>query len=164
MAVLDEEHEMLRGQDPQDHNCYVLGRIHQHDVVIACMPEGVDGLVPAANVARDMARTFSTLRIGLMVGVGGGIPDLSKGIDIRLGDIVVSKPEKTWRGVVQYGKGKAESGRNFVVKGHLNQPPALILHTLAQLRPRHAMRPSKVPAGMETLYQCYCAHRSVSHV
>ncbi|KEF50793.1 uncharacterized protein A1O9_13155, partial [Exophiala aquamarina CBS 119918] len=28
------------------------------------------------------------LRVGLMVGIGGGIPNLAKGIDIRLGDIV----------------------------------------------------------------------------
>lgn len=144
MAMLDEEHEMLVGQDPQDHNSYVLGRIHQHNVVIACMPEGVDGSVPATNVARDMARTFPALRVGLMVGIGGGIPNLSKGIDIRLGDIVVSTPEKTWGGVVQYDKGKAESGGKFVVKGQLNQPPALLLHTVTQLRARHAMRPSKV--------------------
>jgi nucleoside phosphorylase len=77
-----------------------LGRIHQHNVVLAYMPEGVDGLVSAADVAKDMARTFPALRILLMVGIGGGIPDLSKVIDIRVRDIVVSKPEKTWGGVV----------------------------------------------------------------
>jgi nucleoside phosphorylase len=144
MAMLDEEHDMISGQDPLDHNSYVLGRIHQHNVVIACMPEGVDGLVPAASVAKDMMRTFPTLRVGLMVGIGGGIPDLAKGIDIRLGDIVVSKPEKNWGGVVQYDKGKAENGEKFVVKGQLNQPPALLLQTLAHLRARHDMLPSKV--------------------
>lgn len=144
IAMLDEEHEMMVGQDPHDHNSYVLGRIHQHNVVIACMPEGVDGLVPAANVAKDMARTFPGLRVGLMVGIGGGIPDLSRGIDIRLGDVVVSRPEKTWGGVVQYDKGKAEKGGKFVFKGQLNQPPALLLQAMAQLRARHAMRPSKV--------------------
>jgi hypothetical protein len=40
MAMLDEEHDMISGQDPQNHNSYVLGRIHQHNVVIACIPEG----------------------------------------------------------------------------------------------------------------------------
>ncbi|KAK5442647.1 hypothetical protein LTS15_010965, partial [Exophiala xenobiotica] len=85
-AMLDEEHEMIAGQDSQDHNSYVFGRIHQHNVVIACMPEGVDGLVPAANVA-NMARTFPALQVRLMVSIGGGIPDSSKDIDIRLGDI-----------------------------------------------------------------------------
>ena len=73
------------------------------------MPEGVDGLVSAASAAKVMARTFPALRIGLMVGIGGGIPNLSKGIDIRLGDIVASKPEKTWGGVVQYDKGKVSA-------------------------------------------------------
>ena len=149
MAMLDEEHEMIAGQDPQDHNSYVLGRIHQHNVVIACTPEGVDGLVPAATVAKDMARTFPALRVGLMVGIGGGIPNLSKGIDIRLGDIVVSKPEKTLGGVVQYDKGKAENEGKFTIKGQLNQPPGLLLQTIAQLRARHAMRPSKVPNYMK---------------
>lgn len=64
------------------------------------MLEGVDGLVPAPNVAKDMARTFPARWIGLMVGISVGIPHLSKGVDIRLGDIVVSKPEKSWGGVI----------------------------------------------------------------
>ena len=98
--MLDEEHDMVSGQDPLDHNSYVLGRIHQHNIVIACIPVGVYSLVSVANVAKDMTRTFPALRVRLMVGIGGGIPDLTKGIDIRLGDIVVSKPEKTWGGVV----------------------------------------------------------------
>lgn len=66
MAMLDEEHDMLAQQDAQDRNSYVLGRIHKHHVVIATLPEGVDGLVPAASVARDMVRTFPALRIGLI--------------------------------------------------------------------------------------------------
>ncbi|ETN44073.1 uncharacterized protein HMPREF1541_10938 [Cyphellophora europaea CBS 101466] len=28
MAMLDEEHPIIAGQDKQDHNSYVLGRIH----------------------------------------------------------------------------------------------------------------------------------------
>lgn len=95
IAMLDEEHDMIAGQDSQDHNSYVLRCIHQHNVVIACMPERVDGLIPAANIAKDMARTFPELCVGLMVGIGGSIPDLSKGIDIRLEDVVVSRSEKT---------------------------------------------------------------------
>ena len=149
MAMLDEEYEMMTGQDPHDHNSYVLGRIQKHNVVMACMPEGVDGLVPAANVAKDMARTFPRLRVGLMVGIGGGIPNLSKGVDIRLGDVVVSKPEKTWGGVVQYDKGKAEHGGQFVLKGQLNQPPPLLLQTLCQLQARHEMDPSEVSGYMK---------------
>lgn len=148
MAMLDEEYDMVAQQDVQDDNCYVLGRIHQHNVVVACMPEGVDGLVPAANVAKDMARTFPALRIGLMVGTGGGIPNLSKGVDVRLGDIVVSKPVKSWGGVIQYDKRKALEGGKVELKGQLNQPPSVLLKTLTMLSARHAMRPSKVSAFM----------------
>ena len=76
ISMLDEEHEMIAGQDLQDHNSYVLGRIHQHNVVIACMPEGVDGLVPAATVAKDMARKFPALRIALAQRFEGRHPRL----------------------------------------------------------------------------------------
>jgi hypothetical protein len=37
-----------------------------------------------------------------MMGIGGGIPDSNKGVDIRLGDVVVSQPDGTYGGVVQY--------------------------------------------------------------
>jgi len=83
MAMLDEQYDTIAGQDPQDHNSYVLGRVHQHKVVISCISEGVDGLVPAANVARDIARTFPALCVGLIVDIGGGMPHLAQGIDIR---------------------------------------------------------------------------------
>jgi nucleoside phosphorylase len=89
------------GQDKLDDNNYVLGRVHEHNVVIACLPAGVYGTVSAARVARDMVRTFTGLRFGLMVGIGGGIPNLQKGLDICLGDVVISQPDKTYGGVVQ---------------------------------------------------------------
>lgn len=57
---------------------------------------------------------------------------------------MVSTPQKTWGGVVQYDKGKAEQGGHFVLKGQLNQPPALLLNTVTQLRARHKMRPSQL--------------------
>jgi hypothetical protein len=39
-AMLDKEHEQYKSQVPHDHNSYVLGRIHGHNVVIACLPAG----------------------------------------------------------------------------------------------------------------------------
>src|SRR5882757_2586491 len=108
-AMLDEEHAMIQGQDHKDHNSYVLGKIQKHNVAIVCMPAGIDGLVAAATVARDMSRTLPAIRFGLMVGIGGGIPDLKNNIDIRLGDIVVSQPTDTNGGVIQYDKGKNTS-------------------------------------------------------
>jgi nucleoside phosphorylase len=149
LSMLDEEHPILEEHQQQDNNNYALGRIHKHNVVVACMPAGADGLVNAANVARDMARTFPALRVCLMVGIGGGIPNLGKSIDIRLGDIVVSQPDGIWGGVVQYDKGKAESGGKFILKGQLNQPPPVLLQTLARLKAEHDRRDSWVSRYMQ---------------
>jgi hypothetical protein len=100
-------------------------------VVIACLPAGVDG-------------TFSGLRFGLMVGIGGGIPNLDKGVDIRLGDVVVSQPDKTHGGVVQYNKGKSLEDGHFERKGSLNKPPSLLLAALASLQAQHEVYGSQI--------------------
>ena len=41
-----------------------------------------------------------SIRFGLMVGIGGGVP--SPKADIRLGDAMISNPDKLHGGVVQY--------------------------------------------------------------
>jgi hypothetical protein len=59
-------------------------------VVIIYILAGTNRLVNAANIARNIARTFSILRVYLIVSIGRGIPNLEKGVDVRLRDIVVS--------------------------------------------------------------------------
>jgi nucleoside phosphorylase len=89
--MLDENFGILEEQDAADSNTYTLGRIGKHHVVIACLPGGQYGTTSATTVVNNMIRTFSkSLRIGLIVGIGGGIP--SAAYDIRLGDVVVSYP------------------------------------------------------------------------
>jgi nucleoside phosphorylase len=143
-AMLDEEHGPMPAQDAQDHNNYVLGQVHNHNVVIACLLAGVDGNNAAAVVATNMLRTFTSLRFGLMVGIGGGIPNLDKGVDIRLGDVVVSQPDKIHGGVVQYDKGKSLEGGQFDRKGSLNKPPSLLLTALTSLQSRHEVYGSQI--------------------
>jgi hypothetical protein len=67
-------------------------------------PSGVTGTISAASVATQMLSTFTGLRFGLMVGIGGGVP--SEKHDIRLGDVVVCKPIGSFGGVIQYDFGK----------------------------------------------------------
>ena len=43
IATLDERHQPITDQDKLDPNNYVLGRVHEHNVVIACLPAGVYG-------------------------------------------------------------------------------------------------------------------------
>ena len=95
--MLDENIGKLEEQDSTDSNIYTLGRIGKHYVVIACLG-GQYGTTSATAVAINMMCTFSkSLRIGLMVGIGGGIPSATH--DIRLGDIVISYPTGTCGGV-----------------------------------------------------------------
>ncbi|KAI7474652.1 purine and uridine phosphorylase [Hortaea werneckii] len=133
-SMLDEEYDQLESQHVHDINGYVLGRIHKHNVVIACLPSGVYGTTSAALVAESMLRTFAGLRFGLLVGVGGGIPDVKEGRDVRLGDVVVSQPDQIFGGVVQYDMGKNHGTDNFVRKGALDSPPQRLLTALARLR------------------------------
>src|SRR5438034_781510 len=132
-VILDEEHEPL-SQDPIDTNIYKLGRIGEHNVVIAWLPAGQMGTNPAAAVAVQMMRTFKSIRFGLMVGIGGGVP--STEADIRLGDVVVSQPHKGHGGVVQYDFGKATSS-GFERTGFLNTPPMVLLNAITKLRADH---------------------------
>ncbi|PKY02339.1 hypothetical protein P168DRAFT_320880 [Aspergillus campestris IBT 28561] len=120
--MLDEKFEPLQEQDAADSNIYTLGRIGNHNIAIACLPVGQYGTTSATTVAKDMLRTFSnSLRVGLMVGVGGGIP--SPDHDIRLGDIVISCPDGTSGGVTQYDMGKITVGGKLQRTGSLNSPP-----------------------------------------
>ena len=51
--LLDGEHPDLL-QAENDTNTYTLGRIGQHNVVLACLPSGTTGISAAATPARDL--------------------------------------------------------------------------------------------------------------
>lgn len=136
-AMLDQRHEPL-DQSRQDENNYILGRIGVHNVVLACLPAGIAGLTSAATIAVQMRSSFKRIRIGLMVGIGGGVP--SHDHDIRLGDIVVSKPSGTSGGVIQYDFGKTVQYGRFTRTGSLNRPPDMLLTAISNLQAKHGMK------------------------
>ncbi|KAJ5955971.1 hypothetical protein N7501_010250 [Penicillium viridicatum] len=139
--MLDSIHPSLP-RPPTDQNTYILGNIGDHNIVIACLPSGAYGNVSAATVAMQLLSTFHSIRFGLMVGIGGGVP--SSNTDIRLGDIVVSQPADTSGGVIQYDLGKALSGGQFQRTGMLNRPPKVLLTALATLQAHHFTEDSRV--------------------
>ncbi|KAJ5948231.1 hypothetical protein N7466_001246 [Penicillium verhagenii] len=109
--MLDEEFDAIQEQDKADTNIYTL----------------------AATVATNMLRTFSkSLRIGLMVGIGGGIP--SPKSDIRLGDIVISYPSGTCGRVIQHDMLKIEGEGKLHRTGSLNRPPRLLLGAVDKIK------------------------------
>ncbi|KAM0547820.1 hypothetical protein ACHAPJ_010166 [Fusarium lateritium] len=133
---LDEEHGQPEWRSPNDTNSYVLGAIGKHNVVIAVLPMGEYGTASAADVAINMLRSFPNVRVGLMVGIGGGAPRLPD-CDVRLGDVVVSSPLNGQSGVFQYDYGKSIQEMKFQHTRSLNQPPQALLTALSGLRTQH---------------------------
>lgn len=134
-AFLDEKHDGPEYVSPNDNNDYTLGRVGRHKVVIAVLPDGEYGLSSAAGVARDMLHSFPNVRIGLMVGIGGGAP--SRKHDIRLGDVVVSASHAGNNGVFQYDLGKSIQDQAFQTTGFLNQPPTLLRTAVSGLKAQY---------------------------
>src|SRR5436309_13167592 len=88
---MDEIHENVPSS--RDQNRYTLGQIGTHNIVVAVMR--AIGNNRAASVAMQLLNDFRSIRFGLLVGIEGGEPD-EDGDDIRLGDVVVSKPTATF--------------------------------------------------------------------
>ncbi|RYP68408.1 hypothetical protein DL771_006672 [Monosporascus sp. 5C6A] len=134
-AFFDREHGRPEYQSPNDNNDYTLGEIGKHNVVVAVLPDGEYGTASAASVARDMLHSFPNIRIGLMVGIGGGAP--SPKHDIRLGDIVVSTPSNGKGGVFQYDFGKTIQDQVFRTTGFLDQPPTILRTAVSGLKAQY---------------------------
>lgn len=144
-AMLDHIHPDLP-KPRNDHNTYTLGSIGAHNIVIACLPKGKYGTNSAATVATRMVNTFPSIKFGLMVGIGGGIPP-----KVRLGDVVVSTPVDQHPGVVQWDFGKTEAGGMFKRTGALNNPPSILLTALTKLESVHDMKGSRIPEYLDDL-------------
>lgn len=152
-AMLDEQYEkpVDFARPASDKNSYTWGRMGEHNVVVTSLPVGVYGTVSAATTASHILASFPQIRIGLMVGIGAAIARPQQGRDIRLGDIVVSQPDRQSGGVVQYDLGKATSGYHFERKGILNMPPEALLKALAKLQAQHEIQPPKVPEFLQEM-------------
>ncbi|KAK4869494.1 hypothetical protein LT330_005876 [Penicillium expansum] len=133
-AMLDETHETLPAH-AHDRNTYILGNINRHSVVIACLPEGQYGTNNAAIVMTNMKRTFTAIRVCLMVGIGGGVPSKA---DIRLGDIVVGTR------VMQCDLGKILRDGQLQRTAIPRIPHQLLGTAVSTLRSKHELGPSRV--------------------
>ncbi|KAK0622158.1 hypothetical protein DIS24_g11345 [Lasiodiplodia hormozganensis] len=141
IAVLDDVHQGVpkNWEQPEtDNNYYSWGRIGTHNIVLACLPNGVYGTNPAAVVSTSMLSSFPHIRVGLMVGIGAGVPG-TKG-DIHLGDVVISKPGSKSGGVVQWDRGQELDDGEFVRTGTLNKPPLALLTALSGLETKKHLR------------------------
>jgi nucleoside phosphorylase len=148
-GMMDEIDESLPCN--RDKNGYTLGRVGVHNVVVAVMPE--IGNNRAAIVATQLLNDFPSIRFGLLVGIGGGIP--SEDDDIRLGDVVVGKPAATFGGVVQYDVGKVLEGGLFQRTGSLSKPPAILSTNVHRLQAQQARLGSQIPRLLSEMLRKY---------
>ncbi|KAK8859453.1 pfs domain-containing protein [Apiospora arundinis] len=143
LALLDERHANL--PTSRDQNAYKLGRMGPHNIVVSAMP--TIGNNAAAMVITQLCNDFGRVRFGLLVGVGGGIPDEDYEDDnlhdIRLGDVVVSESRGSFGGVVQFDRGK-ETTLGFEPTGHLNKPPHVLASTVEGLKAEHNLHGNRV--------------------
>ncbi|KAL2845227.1 hypothetical protein BJY01DRAFT_247813 [Aspergillus pseudoustus] len=130
--MLDKVHNVGFGPGTDD-NLYILGQIRDMNVVIACLPMGQGGANMTSMVATRMMQKFAKIEIGLMVGIGGGLPSPKQ--DIRLGDVVVSKPHLEHGGVAQYDLGRA-TRTGFIETGCTKAPSEKLLLALSMMASR----------------------------
>ncbi|KAK0663299.1 hypothetical protein DIS24_g1197 [Lasiodiplodia hormozganensis] len=151
LELLDEEYLAPPSDGANDNTVYAFGRIGQHDIVVASLPKGKYGTTSAATVARDMLRSFPTIKFGLMVGIAGGAPSAKH--DVRLGDVVVSAPDKQSGGVVRYDFGKLIQTKKFQRTGSLNAPPLFLLSAVQMLSTEHRRKGHRIAQTAEQLVQ-----------
>ncbi|KAB8211945.1 nucleoside phosphorylase domain-containing protein [Aspergillus parasiticus] len=157
-GMLDEEHG-----DPQtppqeaDQNTYLLGAMSGFKVVIACLPKDEVGASSAAVVATGMLFTFPNIRVGIMVGIGAGIPhydDDDETRDIRLGDVVIGS-DRGSSGVIVYDFGKRLPNGSFENIYALDRPPRTLRTALAKMEAEHQTRENKICQYINSMLDKY---------
>ncbi|KAJ5160570.1 uncharacterized protein N7482_007574 [Penicillium canariense] len=152
-GMMDEEHGEPRTPPADaDQNTYILGSMGKFKIAVACLPMHQVGTSSAAVAARDMLFTFPNIRIGLLVGIGAGVPDENN--DIRLGDVVLSSDAKNG-GVITYDFGKKLADGSFESISALNRPPRSLATALGKLKAEHEMRENKILSYVEEMLRKY---------
>lgn len=128
-----------------------LGRIGPHNVVVAVLPMGRYGTTSAAMVDRDMVRSFPNIRIGLMVGIGGGTPTRLN--DIRLGDVVVGISKSGQGEVFQYDFGKTIQSQEFQRIPSQNNVPVLLQTAVHGLQSDYERKGHGIRKAIEDIVQ-----------
>jgi len=90
----------------------------------------------------------------LLVGIGGGILSDNKD-DIRLRDVVVSKPTATFRGVVQFDQGKILPNKQFERTRTLKKPPAVLMANVQRLVAQHRRIGNQIPHYLSEMLEIF---------
>ena len=104
------------GKVPGDQNVYSLGKIGTHRVALGYLPDM--GMGNAASAASSFKSSFPNIRLGLVVGICGGVPIINgrddNGTEVLLGDVMISTR------VMEY-KFRAQLPNGFIQKDILGK-------------------------------------------
>lgn len=164
ILMLDEEHERPDIDTHSDENIYEFGSAAGHNIVLATCRQGETGNVNVSSIAAPLFKTFPNIRMTLLVGIGGGVPQphlfLDPANDLRLGDVVVGWP--TWAhggaAVVYYESGRSRNG-GFEMTGTMDKPHTVIRNALPSLKLDHDLGRSTFHQHMAKLQ----THDRVGH-
>lgn len=152
VSLLDELHDAPTdwNQPKNDETDYTWGRIGDHNIILAALSQYGDTHAVAAAIR--MRNSFSNILFGLMVGVGAGVSSAQN--DIRLGDVVISKPGDSSGGVVKYDMIKHEEdkkGQRPRLIGTLNKPPEVLLQAVVKLQRKVEMFEIRIPSILASI-------------
>ncbi|KAF3048799.1 hypothetical protein E8E11_000901 [Didymella keratinophila] len=140
--MLDEEHDTPQYDTHFDDNTYVFGSIKGHTVVIGTLPPGETANVNAARLSGLLFRTFPSIRMALLVGIGGGIPSATISSDslenVHLGDVVVGWPGDGKPACIYHERGRSKTD-GFEIVGTVQNPEWRLITALGVLRTDHEL-------------------------
>lgn len=156
VLMLDEEHERPEIDTHSDENIYEFGSAAGHNIVLATCRQGETGNVNVSSITAPLFKTFPNIRMTLLVGIGGGVPQPDMFFDpvndLRLGDVVVGWP--TWAdgggAVVYYESGRSRAG-GFQMTGSMDKPHTVIRNALPSLKLDHDLGRSTFQQHMAKL-------------
>lgn len=155
--MLDEEHDAPDYDTAYDDNVYTCGALAGHNVVIATCAPGMTGNVNAGRVTGSMFKTFSSIRMAVLVGIGGGVPRAQPSDDptenVHLGDVVVGWPGDGGPACIYYDSGRWHTDGEFEVLGTINRPDQVLLNALGKLVSDHEMDRSTFDVHRKRLLQ-----------
>ncbi|KAK4443845.1 hypothetical protein QBC34DRAFT_198771 [Podospora aff. communis PSN243] len=134
-TFLDKQHGKPEDVSAHDNNDYTLGSIGEHNIIIALLPSHDFGVSSADKVIRSLAHSFPSVRICLMVGIGGGAPTQKH--DIRLGDIVVGATSDGQGGVLHHDLGQIIQRQTHQPTDLLQRPPMVLRAAVSGLQAQY---------------------------
>jgi nucleoside phosphorylase len=136
--VFWEENETY-GKAVGDPNAYITGRLGDHNVVLVNLP-GM-GIASSSSVAASLRSSFTGIKLGLVVGICGGVPfGIDDEKEILLGDVIIST------GIIPFDTGRQfpnEMVRKDTLQENLGRPNTEIRSCLAQMARRRGRKQLK---------------------